>query len=362
MVFKVVNDMEEMLIKASELLERGEVIEAIKELGKCAKADPQNGDIAFMLGNIALKMKDFENAYQYLKKSETLGYASVDLYLWLSNLEEELDNIKETESYLIKAFNTSKDDIEKTVVLERMIEYYIEHSMYLKAEKYIKNFATLHPNSYLPHHFRVNANLSRNRQNEAMAYLLSISSQYNSNPLYLNDYIRVIASKGEYANLIEEINSNNEFMNKIPVQTLKAEYNAYEFLSDGNNRIRQTEILSELALDYNDTSAMLSIMMLLYSKEEYEKAGTLCSVIMEKELDNRNIYFYFALYYSIFCLFNLSNGKPSKELVEVIENSGNACLEYFSMFKEKELFDAMETSIDYLFSQINMFIDDGKGY
>lgn len=325
--------------------------QALDILKDLSEQYPNNGIISYYLGRLSIIGKDDELAVQYFLKAEEMGYKDVGMYLSVAMFFNEAGAVREAEKYFMKADKIAYGDEYKWAALSAMAVFYIENSMYLKAERIIKDILKLFPENYQGYHLHILVEILKEHYDEALAYIRRVPDKFQKHPQLLLDYIEIYKQQGreDLDKLFEE---DARFMSIIPQEVLKERMRS---LPDDEESINEKEkIIVELAKKYQDSDAIVSLMILNFAKSDFERSSKIANIILENEKSNQGLKYYLALYFQIYNLYCLSDKKPSEELRRWVQDAGNWCVNFAESLQLPEVGDTVRNSMKELFEEINM--------
>lgn len=331
-------------------LETGDYSNAVSVLHDLAQAYPSEGIIPYYLGRICLIGKDELLAYKYFATAINLGYASSDVYLSLALLEKNLATVNEAESSFLKALGAANTEELKWTCLSCLSVFYIENEMYLKADKYIKKLIAEYPDSYQGYHLHIMIEAMREHFEEAFAYMDKLPDMFKNHPQYLIDVIEIYKKSGKESELSDLFNSDLRFSKIIPQIVLREKISS---MPNDEYDDSKEQLIRKLASEHHDKDAVLSVMILEFSRKNFEKSSKIANVILENEKENQGIKYYLALYFQIYNLYYLAEKKPSADLRKWIENAGNWCISFAEGMNIPEVAETVSSSIQELFDEIN---------
>ena len=213
-----------------------------------------------------------------------MGYKNSDVYLAIALLEKEYD-FNSAENYFLKALDLAETNEIKWFSLATVIAFYIENGMYMKAEKYIKKIMLYYPDNYEGFHLHIMIKALRETFEETTAYMNKLPEKFKSHPQYLIDYIAVYKKFGMQNKLHDLFENNSIFKKIIPYIVLREKIISMPN-DDGNDSTKEREI-RKLASVYHDSDAILSVMILEFSKRNFKNSAIIANVVLYNE---RKIY------------------------------------------------------------------------
>ncbi len=337
--------------KVELLLENYKYDDAIANLRELAEEYPDEGAIPYYFGRLAMIGKDEELALKYFLIAKEKEYNNVDLYLLLAFIYNNFGSLNDAEKYFENAVDLAETSASKWATMSALAAFYIEHAMYLKAEKISKRLIDEQPNSYQGYHLHIMSESLRGRTDEAMSYIERVSEIFKNHPQYLMDIIEIYKLNNKASGLIKLFENDNRFVRFIPQIVLREKIASLP--SDEENADEKEALIAKLAKEYHDSDAIVSYMIIQFGKQNFKISSRLANIILQNELGNQGMKYYLALYFQIFNLYYLADKKPSEKLRNWIEKSGNWCIDFVEQFKPAEISTAVRSSIQELFDEIN---------
>ena len=339
------------------MLEESDYPGAVSILHELAQEYPSEGIIPYYLGRMCLMGKDEILAYKYFSTAVDLGYTESDVYISLAMLDKDMASVNDTEKSFLKALEAAKMEESKWTCLSALSVFYIENEMYLKAEKYIKKLIAAYPDSYQGYHLHIIADALREHYDEAFAYMDRLPDVFKNHPQYLIDVIELYKKSGKDSELSDLLKSDLRFSEIIPPIVLREKISSMP----NDERDDSKELLiRELARDYHDKDAVISVMILEFSKKNFEKSAKIANAILGNEKGTQGLNYYLAMYFQIFSLYYIAEKKPSEKLRKWIEDAGNWCISFAESLNIPSVTEAVSGSIQELFDEINEKAENQK--
>lgn len=346
----MISEMMSELEYAENCIENYDVKKAVELLKPIAEQFPEDGRVAYDLGRCAIILAEDELAVDYYYVAEKYGFKNAEIFIYLSEYEDFSGETRKAEQHLKEALTVAKEKEEIWFVVSKMAMYYINHRMFLNAEKYSKKLIADFPDNYQGYHFHLLIELSKENYNEAKVYLERIPKKFFDLPEYLIDYISVFKLQDKYEEILNIIDNDERYYNIIPQYALKEKFN---IIHSYNDYSELEIILKKLVAEYKDKDSILALMILHFSQQNYSLSSKIAAFILKNEVNVQDMRFYLALYFQIFNLYFLSNKNPSIELAKWIESAGNWCINFAQETNIKEINEAVSESIENLFNEIN---------
>lgn len=334
----------------NKLIENGDLDKAVYILKILAQDYPQEGAVAYYLGRICLMGKDDALALKYFLVAINRGYATADVYLSVAMLQKNLASLNEAERFFIKATEVADTTELNWASLSCLAVFYIENEMYLKADKIVKKLVKEFPDNYQGYHLHILIEAMREHYDEVFAYMDMIPEKFNNHPQRIIDVVEIYKKAGKESELSDLFESDLSFSTIIPQVVLREKISAMQ--SDECDNTKE-KLIRQLAKDYHDKDAVVSVMILEFSRKNFKKSSQIANAILDNEKANQDLRYYLALYFQIYNLYYLAEKKPSAELRKWIEKAGNWCMNFVDEMGIPEASDIVTSSFQELFDEIN---------
>lgn len=346
--------MNELLLRqinsVEQMLEECEYVQAVDSLHKLAQEYPTEGIIAFYLGRMCLIGKDDQIALQYFETAVRMDYKNTDVYLSMALLQKNLSTINEAERSFFKALEMAGTKEKKWACSSCLAVFYIENEMYLKADKIAKKMIKEYPDNYQGYHLHIIIETLRGHFEEVFAYIDMLPKNFKSHPQHLIDLIEIYKKSEKDSELVELFDNDIRFNEVIPQIVLKE-----KIVLMPNDEFDDTKekLIRDLANYYQDSDAIISIMILEFGRKNFKKSSQIANIVLENEKRNLGLKFYLAMYFQIYNLYYLADKKPSDKLCRWIEKAGNWCIKFTDDLNISAIGDTVRNSIKDLFEEIN---------
>lgn len=346
--------MEEMIknsiMEVDQLIETKDFSKALSVLSNLSEQYPDEGIIPYYLGRVCLNVNEEDLALHYFLVSIKKNFINSDLFLMTGILLSDEGEEMAAEECLIKAEITSTTDEDKWIALSALAIMYLDYERFLKSERIIKQLIREYPNNYQGYHLYLVKKVLTEQYDEANAFLSHVPLAFQNHPQYLLDYMELLRIQNKEDELLMLIETDSRFKKIVPYEVLRERLNR---ISENDSLNQKKEIILELAKEYHDCDAIVSLMIITFAESDYKKSSQIATLILDKEKDNQGIRFYLALYFQIFNLYFISEKNPSESLANWIQAAGNWCVEYADSFNSEEIGDRVRNSIEELFNEIN---------
>lgn len=235
-----------------------------------------------------------------------------------------------------KALKEVSDLKDRWIIMASFAAYCKDNHMYLKMDKLSKQLISDYPDNYFGYHIHVLMEIGRNHYSEAETYMKKIPERFHRYPEYLADYIDLLEKQGDVNKLLNYIDNTDEVLDIIPAYALKKKI---DILNKQKNYKEIDKITFILATGYGDYDAILSMMILSFSKGDYELSARIAKYIFDKENEPLTYHYYYAKLFQIFNLYMLSNKQPKGKIKDYILSSIDWVNEYLKIqeIENKEL-------------------------
>ena len=342
----------EQLEMAEKLIETGAYKKSLSILYSLMKKYSTEGRILFDIGRISFVLSQYDITEQFFEMAMDNGYKNIQLFLLFAQIKSINGQQDQAEDYYLKAIQFAEangDKNEKWLVYSLYAQYEIENKAYLKAEKYSKILRREYANNYQGCHIHFLILMDKKMYAQAEAYLQELLGTFKNNIQYLMDTMQLLEVQNK--DLQEEGYMESDFLKQsIPRYFLRKEIQCNV---EAEQYDEAENALLTLASKYHDSGSYFPLMILFFSKGDYEKASKIALQIMKDKVSAFDFEFFFAVYYQIFSLYLLADKKPSQNLRSWIEKAGNWCIDFAAKSGLEELYQAVDHSIDQLFNEIN---------
>lgn len=333
-----------------KLIENGDLDKAVAALKELAQEYPTEGVVAYYLGRICLIGNDGILALKYFLAAIERGYATADVYLSTAMVQKNFTAFNDAEKNFIKATEVADTPNLSWASLSALCVFYIENEMYLKADKLAKKIIKEFPDNYQGYHLHILIEAMRERYEEVFAYMDVLPEKFKSHPQYLIDVIEVYKKAGKETELTELFEKDLRFSAIVPQAVLREKIAAMP--NDPDDDAKEM-LVRQLARDYHDKDAVVSVMILEFSRKNFKKSSQIANTILDNEKLNQGFRYYLALFFQIYNLYYMAEKKPSAELRVWIEKAGNWCMNFVEEMGIPAATDIVTASIQELFDEIN---------
>lgn len=333
----------EMTMEAQDLNQQGIVLfktgnieAAVEKYNKAINADPMLMDSYKNLGDLNLKIGRYGEAKNYYKKALLIekagivyfqygnacfmndephegleyynlalsnGYDSDEMFFFMAMAYEHMNDDKMALRYVQKALskNPSRPDykVKKISILLRL-------NMIEEAKNSVEELILNDPELYDGYHMKTAILLEEKQYEEACAFSKLASEKFPEDTELLYDYANAVALLGKYDEAIKILDTAKKMKyfeeSKAKFLLLEAEINAEK--GDIEQAVVKCRECIELEQENEIyTEARFMLINLLLAKTSFEEALEQANTIIEN--NERNSYYFAALYFRPFCLKKL---------------------------------------------------------
>ncbi len=331
------------------MLENYDYASAVNFLHDLAQKYPEEGVIPYYLGKVCLLFNNEKLAFQYIQTAIKKNYIKAEVYLTCALLQKDMQDNISAENSFQKALELADSEEIKWASFSCLAVFYIENEMFLKAEKIAKKIIKVYPDNYQGYHLHIAIETIKGNIEEAFSYMNMLPEKFKNHPQYLIDVIELY-KKSENKDLAQLFSEDQIFSFVIPQIVLREKIVA---MPNDEHVDEKEQLIIKLADEFHDKDAIVSLMILQFSKKNFKKSAQIANIVLENEKEEQGLRFFLALYYQIFNLYYLSAKKPSGELIKWIETAGNWCVNFVESFNIKIIAQPVKKVIQELFAEIN---------
>ncbi len=173
---------------ASYLESEGRYDEALQSYKKAYQLDPDNGGIAFRLGNAYFELKQYSEAVEYLKKAKEVFGEDIEMIKKLGEVYFELKEYEKAIEEYESIIKTIPEHVSSRLLIGNA---YLKMKQYQNAEIYYNEALEIDPENLSVYYQLINLELTRKNLSGVKKY---INKGFSIDP---NDYI-LFALYGEY--------------------------------------------------------------------------------------------------------------------------------------------------------------------
>lgn len=284
---------------------RDEFDDAIKFLNKAMLLDKKCAVVYFHLGNIELLKGNSEEAKELYNKSISLGYDNTQIYINLASDAEEKGNFDSALSYYNKVIALDKFN---AFAKARKIEINVALKRIPEALKACDDLIETNPDTFEGYHYKFALLTDTGKYGEAEKILERAITLFPDDEAFFYDKARLLQIQGknqEALDLLEEKVSINED-NKSSLISFKGQLLLSLERVDEAKRIFEAEYSSS-----EDSEIAYFLTSIYMAQKEYEKAVDCATRVIES--DNKDNYYYAALYYKAVALKKLNKEAEANE-------------------------------------------------
>ncbi len=284
---------------------RDEYDEAIKFLNKALLLDKKCAIVYFHLGNIELLKGNTVEAKEFYNKSISLGYDNTQIYINLAADAEENGDFDSALSYYNKVIALDKFN---AFAKARKIEINVALKRIPEALKVCDNLIETNPDTFEGYHYKFALLADTGKYGEAEEVLERAITLFPDDEAFFYDRARLLQIQGknqEALDLLEEKITVNED-NRSSLISFKGQ------LLLSLERVDEAKRIFEDEYSVNEDTEIAYFLTSIYmAQKEYTKAIECASKVVEG--DNRDNYYYAALYYKAVALKKLDKIAEANE-------------------------------------------------
>lgn len=330
-----------------QMLEKNNYKSALKELNILATDFPEEGIIPYYLGRLCVIVKEDELALKFFLTAIKKNYVNAEVYLSAAIIQKEISPVNEAEISFIKAIELATNDKIRWACMSALTVFYIENQMYLKAKNIVRKLISSFPNNYQGYHLNIVIDILKENYEDVNAYMDKLSEKFKDHPQYLIDLVELYKKQDKTEELMKMFEEDTRFNDIIPQVVLREKI---QLLPNGDEK---EKFIRQLATEYHESDAVLSVMIIEFGNSNFEKAAQIANIVLDNEKHNAGYKYYLALYFQIFSLYYLAEKRPSAELRKWIERAGNWCINFVLELNIPSVTETVRTSIQELFDEIN---------
>lgn len=278
---------------------------AIKNLNKAILLDKKCAIAYFHLGNIELLKGNTDEAKELYNKSISLGYDNTQIYINLASDAEEKGDFDSALSYYNKVIALDKFN---AFAKARKIEINVALKRIPEALKACDNLIETNPDTFEGYHYKFALLTDTGKYGEAEKILERAITLFPDDEAFFYDKARLLQIQGktqEALDLLEEKVSINED-NKSSLISFKGQ------LLLSLERVDEAKRIFEAEYSSSEDSEIAYLLTSIYmAQKEYEKAVDCATRVIES--DNKDNYYYAALYYKAVALKKLDKISEANE-------------------------------------------------
>lgn len=281
--------------KVMRLFDTAEILIEEGEFGKACEFIGSNADeigavgCEYLLGRIYNSIEDYSEAVMHFNNA--LQNTSFDkaIYAELTDVYEKSGQLSEAECAYENLLKLENDRRKKWAIYTDMADFYKRHEMWLKMENIGNRLRKNYPNNYMGNHLLFEASLGRGRDLQCEIILNHVSDIFRNIIPYILDCVNFYKKKENYELLFSLLEEHSDILGGSFV--LKEKVRAYIETAEYE---KAEENIYKLAVDYGDLEAIISLMVLLVSKEKYEEAILIGQYVLSN-IDEIEVYFIYLI-------------------------------------------------------------------
>jgi len=284
---------------------RDEYDDAVKFLNKALLLDKKCAIVYFHLGNIELLKGNTDEAKELYNKSISFGYDNTQIYINLAADAEENGNFDSALSYYNKVIALDKFN---AFAKARKIEINVALKRIPEALKACNNLIETNPDTFEGYHYKFALLTDTGKYAEAEKVLERAITLFPDDEAFFYDKARLLQIRGknqEALELLEEKITVNE-QNRSALISFKGQ------LLLSLERVDDAKKIFEEEYSSNENSEIAYFLTSIYmAQKEYDKAVECAGKVIDS--DNKDNYYYAALYYKAVALKKLEKQAEARE-------------------------------------------------
>lgn len=256
-----------------------------------AREYPQQGEVDFELGNLALLYGDTKEAVRCYQNAEEKELSTEALFQNHALAREYKGELRRADCYYKKALACAENEQERWAAMTAAASFYLRNDMVRKAEQTADQYIEQYPEAYQGWHLKFLCCMTKEETASAAVCLNKAAEKFADNPQYLLDRLSLLLQRRELNGLEE---------------TLEALFNGY-----GN------------------TAAGFSEMMLAMMHGDYLKAAGLGDAILAQQKEKKDFWLYLTLYYQIVNLYLIFDKKMPQEICDGMRPAAEVVKKWF---------------------------------
>lgn len=331
--------MDTLVEQVEKLLEAGET-EAVTQLLLKEQSESDKGLREYCWGRYYNVTENFGEALKHLNSAKEILCDDIGLYGELAFANDKLGNVNDAEQAYLKMYDLEKNPKYKWAIMSVLSDFYKEHHMFLRMEKVGKKLCQEYKTNYHGYHVMAMAKMERKQFKECELILEKVPAGLKQLPQYMDDMVTCYEEQKKYEQILQFFDNNKQFTDKYRNYTLKKQILAYSSIGEYENA---ENCLLDLVFEFGEMDAILSLAILLISKQEYEKAIALGNLVLKNIGKEEIIYDYYARLIDVVGQYmNCMDSKEQKER----ENACNAIDGLIVYLRKKNLLaDEIETEL-----------------
>lgn len=283
------------LRQANDLLIHDEFEQALELIDALDEEDEQGGLIAFVRGNVCLRMDDNEQAHRCYGEALKKEFLHSQLFLNLGIVTARLGNLPQSEMMYRQAADLEPANPEP---FNRIIQQRLEIGNMEGALRAMEELMERNPALIDGFHHKADYLLGMGRVEEALELLKSVSGRFSSNPLYLYDCSRAIGRLGRPQEALDFLEHEEAFNNEFYRQMYDKQRAVLLVLL---GRAKEAEPLwAGLFKKYGDRRAGLSLIAAAFAREDMEQVLRISQDMLDEDTGDEA--HYLCLYYKALAL------------------------------------------------------------
>lgn len=335
----IVDEFEKCLEKL-EIEEAVILLKANAEEINVVEAEYCMGRLDLVVGNVDEAIIHFNNAL-----SDTIFDKAV--YAELAAAYELNEDVGNVEDVYYKLLDMETNSQKRWSVWMMLADFYKKNEMFLKLEKIGKKLIKDYETNYFGYQVLIISKIEREKYAEADVIIEDAKDLFLDNIMFHMDIVTYLEKKKDFQGIIDYLEENDDILKKDRKYKVKKMISTYSAMGDYE---KAEQCLFRLAKEFGDVNAMISLVILLLSKEENRSAYVLCNRIKGALQSPEFIQSYYLKLLEVLSEFALIREGSNQISREQVLNSISELRTYLedNLIDNKEVFDALDMMDDEL--------------
>lgn len=278
-----------------ELFDEAEILIEDGKIGKACKFIENNADeigivgCEYLLGRVYNSIDNYSEAAIHLNSALQDNPFDKVIYAELTDVYEKSGQLSEAEYAYENLLKLENDLRKKWAIYADIADFYKRHGMWLKIENIGNRLKKNYPDNYIGNHLLFEASLGRDKDLQCEMILNNIPNAFRNNIPYVLDCVNFYKKKKKYDLLFSVLEEHGDILGENFV--LKEKIKIY---IETNEYERAEENIYKLVEDYGDIEAIISLMILLVSKEK-NKESILIGEYLLKNIDTMEVHYIYLI-------------------------------------------------------------------
>ena len=343
-------EIERKKMEAVRLIHQKDYTSAAAMLKDILAQNPDDRIANYYTGLLCVYELNYEMAEDFFEKAKSLGMDDCALWMNLSGVYEDLGKMAEAEEGYKDAVKRAADEQERWSCITALGLFYLKRKQYLRARKIAAQLQKDFPANYEGWHLQYEIARVQEQYEECQRVLKLAEESFGDHPVCLGDQLELWKETKSPEEILELLEADQRFMEKIPLLTLRTRVMLLERL---NRREEAKKDILILAERYLDPDAMISAVLFAFGDQDYRRVQQLCLAVM-KELENdpEDIHYFHATYYSMFASYMEDEGQIRAENIKWVEQGVDYCEKWLMLHQIEDA--KMRETLDLIKNAINI--------